>query len=445
MKEFITRRGRKKQIPVQGLSSSFFNTQITSTTRCIDLSHCADRKMKLIPLVGDLITNNQILAVDKKMKERVFRAPFCGNITEIKYGEFRRINHIVVATQPSKTENLPLPLPNSQEEALNFLFDKGLSIFIKQRPFNRSIDKSLPRSIFINCIESHLFEPTFNAQIDKQEKCFSIALSLLAKIAPIKLVLRSEDSFDTPLKEIEVIKFGGSLAAEKTSTHIEYIDPILSDKDNVWTLSTLDILYIGSMLLQTPLEKKVSILGEGVIPECRGTYRVSPGIAIKELLRDKVLNRPTTILAGTPLKGKLLSTDDYLGHPHQSVFVLLEKKKRKFLYFFRPGTDSLTLTNTYLSKLFSSKKFPLFNLQNGEKRPFVVDGRVYDKEMPLKILTIPLIKALMRKDFAAAIDLGFLKIIDEDFVFSTFICPSKIDLCKIVRDATNLYTQEYLA
>ena len=61
--------------------------------------------------------------------------------------------------------------------------------------------------------------------------------------------------------------------------------------------------------------------------------------------------------------------------------------------------------------------------------------------MPLKIPTVPLLKALLAKDFEMAVELGLLEIDAEDFALAEFICPSKVEFTKIIREGIRAYIE----
>ncbi|MCB1108387.1 MAG: NADH:ubiquinone reductase (Na(+)-transporting) subunit A, partial [Chlamydiia bacterium] len=74
-----------------------------------------------------------------------------------------------------------------------------------------------------------------------------------------------------------------------------------------------------------------------------------------------------------------------------------------------------------------------------------VDGSYYDRVMPMRIPTMPLIKALLAEDFEKALSLGLLEVDAEDFALPAFICPSKIAMPEIVKRAQQFYAEQYLA
>ena len=78
---------------------------------------------------------------------------------------------------------------------------------------------------------------------------------------------------------------------------------------------------------------------------------------------------------------------------------------------------------------------------NGEERAYVVTGQ-YDKVLPMDILPVHLIKAIIADDIDKMEQLGIYEIIEEDFALCEFVCTSKIEVQKIIREGINLMIRE---
>lgn len=58
---------------------------------------------------------------------------------------------------------------------------------------------------------------------------------------------------------------------------------------------------------------------------------------------------------------------------------------------------------------------------------------IYDRFLPMRILTDFLVRAVLAGDIEEAVQLGLLETDPEDFALATFACPSKMDLVSIIR------------
>jgi Na+-transporting NADH:ubiquinone oxidoreductase subunit A len=62
--------------------------------------------------------------------------------------------------------------------------------------------------------------------------------------------------------------------------------------------------------------------------------------------------------------------------------------------------------------------------------------------MPLDILPTPLFQALIAGNREQAQELGCLELAEEDLALCTFVCPSKFDYGKLLRDNLTLIEKE---
>lgn len=62
-----------------------------------------------------------------------------------------------------------------------------------------------------------------------------------------------------------------------------------------------------------------------------------------------------------------------------------------------------------------------------------MDGVVYERVMPMRILPMHLVRAIMGDDYELAEELGLLEVHPEDFALAEFVCPSKIEMVDIIR------------
>ena len=205
-----------------------------------------------------------------------------------------------------------------------------------------------------------------------------------------------------------------------------------------------DVIRIGALLRGEIYNTRIIGLGgEGVQPDHRAYYRVNIGHHIAAIVQDSLVDQPVRIISGDPLMGLKVNLEGFLACKHEAISVMLDQPKRTFLHFLRLGFNRFTHTNTYLSALFSKKDLPTTTQKHGEKRPFV-DGAYYDRLMPLRVPTMPFIKALIADDFDKALALGLLEVDPEDFALAAFICPSKIAMPSIVKEAQQTFVSQYL-
>jgi len=88
-----------------------------------------------------------------------------------------------------------------------------------------------------------------------------------------------------------------------------------------------------------------------------------------------------------------------------------------------------------------SKSYNLDTNLNGEERAFVV-SRKYKKVFPFDIYPVQLLKSIITNDIEKMESLGIYEVSPEDFALCEFVCTSKVNLQKIVRDGLDLIYKE---
>ena len=77
----------------------------------------------------------------------------------------------------------------------------------------------------------------------------------------------------------------------------------------------------------------------------------------------------------------------------------------------------------------------------GGRRAFIVSGEM-EKVFPMDILPEQLIKAMIAKNLDKMEQLGAYEVAPEDFALCEFVCTSKIEIQRIVREALDYMRKE---
>lgn len=415
----------------------------------LSLRPFSDIKFRLLVKPGDTVKIGQPLAEDKESPGRMFVSPAGGTIAEIRRGLKRVLQDIVIETAP-KEELLHHPrITLTREAILERMLSGGLFANIRSRPFDRLADPTkIPRAIFVRAIESALFIPPAEMQVDGHETAFKKGLETLGKLTDGKVHLVYREG--TPCKAfteaagVEKHSAEGPHPIGNASLHIEQIDPVKGLDDVLWTLSALDVVTLGYLVGEGRYhyERVVSIAGPGILPDKTGYFRLRQGFPVKPLIAGRVEKGEMRLISGDPLMGKKVEADDFLGYYHTAFTVVPENVEREFLHFMGLGLNKYSFSRAYMSgHIHSDKKYDFTTSQHGEHRPFI-DSSLYDKVQPLNIPTMLLVKAVMAEDFELADRLGLLDVASEDFALPTFVCPSKMEMTHIMEKGIKQYAQE---
>ncbi len=416
----------------------------------LDLDPFEEVKFKLLVKVGDAVERGEAILFDKKHPERKFVSPAGGTVMEIRRGLKRRLLAVVIErgeTEACFDYGSFDVAAATREELVAKMCEVGLFAHIHMRPFNLLVDPNqTPRSIFVKAIESAPFVPPPEMQVEGHEKAFAYGLEALKKLSggPVHLV-HQKGSVCRAFTEASVERHtaSGPHPVANHSVHIQRIDPIHGPDCLIWTLNAHDVVCIGQMLLtgKYHYERVIGIGGTGIKPEGRGYFRVRWGHPLSNLIAGRETNEPIRLISGDPLMGRKGEAQDFLGFNHFAFTAIPRNDKRPFLHFLRLGFNKYTASRTYGSGFLSNRKYGFTTSNHGEERAFI-DSHVYDKVMPLRLPTAPLVKSVIAQDWDQAEALGILEVAPEDFALATFICPSKIEMVSIVKEGLISLSQE---
>ncbi|HOW98943.1 MAG TPA: Na(+)-translocating NADH-quinone reductase subunit A [Kiritimatiellia bacterium] len=397
--------------------------------------------------VGDAVKRGTILYYSKRHAALTFRSPAAGTVEELALGHRRMLERIVIRFGASDDVE---PLSRfeagrigslSREQILAALLDTGYLALLKQRPFSRIPDPAArPKSIFVNAMNTAPFQPDAAVIVRGQETAFQAGLDAMTRLTAGKVRLclpggRADlPPALTAAKNVEIHYFAGPHPAGNSSVHIHHLDPI-RPHDVVWTVRAVDLVQIGRLLLDgaMPPDRVVTLAGPGVREGERRYYRVRLGAPIEALLQGRLAPGEQRIVAGDVLAGKRVAPDSALRFQDSGICVLPEGRERHFLGWIAPGWNRFSWSPTFLSTwLRRGAQWALDTSRRGSPRAMVLTG-LYDRYVPMRIMTDYLLRAVLARDTDEAVKLGLLEVDPEDFALCAFACPSKMDLVGIIR------------
>ncbi|WP_434678188.1 Na(+)-translocating NADH-quinone reductase subunit A [Chlamydia crocodili] len=439
---------------------SGFLKRIDPSLVSIDLRPYSALALKLKVEQDDIITSGSPVAEYKKFPGVFITSPVSGTVKEIRRGDKRVLLDVVIKKTPGQnlTEYSYDLSKLSQKELLEIFKKEGLFALFKQRPFDiPALPNQTPRDIFINLADNRPFTPSTEkhlAVFSSREEgfyVFNVGVRAIAKLFGLCPHIVSTDRLAIPEKDLKSIahlhKISGPYPSGSPSTHIHYIAPITNEKDIVFTISFQEVLTIGHLFLKGRIlnEQVVALAGSGLKSSLRRYVITTKGADFQSLLSLEDISLDVSLISGDPLTGRLCDKESVpcLGMRDSTISVIPNPKIRQAFNFLRLGINKPTRTRTYLSGFLKRKHTymdPDTNL-HGETRP-IIDTEIYDKVMPMKIPVVPLIKAVITKDFELACMLGFLEICPEDFALPTFIDPSKTEMLSIIKESLKDYAKE---
>ncbi|MEX1013129.1 MAG: Na(+)-translocating NADH-quinone reductase subunit A [Waddliaceae bacterium] len=421
----------------------------------LNLDSFDDLRFKLHAKNGTDVKIGQPIVQDKALEGRLMPSPASGRIIEVRRGLKRRLLDFVIEVDEEEEyhELGSLDVASAtREQILQKFLDGGIFFRIRKRPFNiLASPEKLPRCIFVKGLESAPYAPPVHLQIQGHESEFQTGLTALSKLTDgkVHLVYHKNETNEALIhaQNVERHTAEGPHPISHFSLHIQEIAPIQDENDVVWTVKAHDVVAIGH-LLQTGrvlTEKVISIAGQGLVEGRQGYFRVREGIAVADLIADRLRKEPVRLISGDPLHGEGVESSDFLKFSHNTFCAIPEPTSREALHFFRLGLNKYSFSRAYLSGHLdnSKREYDFTTNLHGEPRPFI-DPTLYDKVMPLNVPTMQLVKAVMAEDFELRTELGLLDVDAEDFALPTFVDPSKIEMTEIIKQGLRDHASEVL-
>ena len=403
---------------------------------------------KMIASIGDHVKAGDPIFYDKKQADIKFVAPVSGEIIELHRGDKRAIASIVIlADQQIAYRQIEPPIPDQVDKPTLYSFFKenGLWPLINQRPFDIIAEDIDPKNIFISTFDSAPLAADLNMTLMGNEPAFQKGIDVLAQMTSGKVFLgldgrkNSDPSGFSSFVGVEKHIFQGPHPSGNVGVQIHHSAP-MGIKDKVWTLKVHDVIIIGRMFLEGKYDTRRLIALTG--PQIKNPHYVETyaGANIGELLRGTEVADQSRIISGNLLTGQNKTTDQYLNDNHTQITVIQEGKTHRLFGWLRPVSPSPTASKSFLNGWFSRKMKPQTNT-NGEERAFVMSGQ-YESVLPMDIYPQHLLKSILANDIEKIEGLGIHELSEEDVALCEYVCTSKINVQKILRQGLDLMREQ---
>ena len=367
------------------------------------------------------------LFIDKNHPEVKFVSP--------ERGARRKVMNIVVeaAAEQDFEEFGKKNVASMNGEAVKeALLNAGMFAFIRQRPYDVIADPTVaPRAIFVSAFDSNPLAPDFEIALKGEEANFQTGLDALAKIAKTYL-------------SISVNQKAAALTQAKNVTLTVFDGPNPAGNVGVWTIDPQAVIFIGRLFNtgRVDLTRTVAITGSEVKKPAYCKLKV--GALLTDVLANNVnKERELRYISGNVLTGKKIAANGFLGAFHSQVTVIPEGNDvHEMLGWIMPRLNDFSTSHSYFSWLMGkNKEYTLDARIKGGERHMIMSNE-YDKVLPMDIMPEYLIKAIIAGDIDRMEQLGIYEVAPEDFALAEFVCSSKMELQRIVREGLDMLRRE---
>ena len=406
---------------------------------------------KLTVKVGDSVLAGSTIFFDKYNERIKFCSPVSGTVQDIVRGDKRRILEVIIKSnsEVKYVSHSPAnPKDLSREQIIDHMLQKGVWPFIRQKPYDIIANPSdMPKSIFISAFKSGPLAIDNDFALYGMDELFQKGLDIISKLTNGKTHLNLDGNTNSSkvfsdAKGVELNSFSGPHPAGNVGIQIHHLDPI-NKGDVVWYLEPQDIIVIARLFTEGKYDvsRIISLCGSEVSKP--RYYRTISGSCVANLISDNVERENNRIICGDVLSGIKIDKNGYLGFYDTQITVIKEGNEQEFLGWALPGINKFSMSKSYFSWLFPTRKYNIDTNMRGEERAYVVTGQ-YEKVLPMDIFPQQLVKAIMIEDIDLMEKLGLYEVGPEDFALCEFVCTSKIEVQSIIRHGLDLLRKENL-
>lgn len=406
---------------------------------------------KLTVKVGDNILAGSVVFYDKYNEKIKFCSPVSGTVQDIVRGEKRRILEIIIKSDSEiiyESHSKKNPKDLSREQIIDYMLEKGVWPFIRQKPYDIIANPTdLPKSIFISAFKSGPLAIDNDFALYGMDELFQKGLDVITKLTNGKTHLNLDGNTNSSkvfsdAKGVEINSFSGPHPAGNVGVQIHHLDPI-NKGDIIWFLEPQDVIVIARLFCEGKYDvsRIISLCGSEVSKP--RYYRIISGSCVANLISDNVEQDNNRVICGDVLSGTKIKKDGYLGFYDTQLTVIKEGNEQEFIGWALPGIDKFSMSKSYFSWLFPTRKYNIDTNMRGEERAYVVTGQ-YEKVLPMDIYPQQLVKAIMIEDIDLMEKLGLYEVGPEDFALCEFVCTSKIEVQSIIRHGLDLLRKENL-
>lgn len=388
------------------------------------------------------------LFIDKNHPEVQFVSPVSGVVTSVERGARRKVLSITVeAAQEQDYEEFGKE-DVSKMDAVSVkaaLLKSGMFAFIKQRPYDIVADPTVaPRAIFVSAFDTNPLAPDFELALKGEEANFQTGLDALAKIAKtyLSISVNQKAAALTQAKNVTLTVFDGPHPAGNVGVQINNIAPI-NKGETVWTIDPQAVIFIGRLFNtgHVDLTRLVAVTGSEVKKPSYCKLKV--GALLTNVFAGNVsTDKNLRYISGNVLIGKQITANGFLGAFHSQVTVIPEGDDvHEMLGWIMPRFDQFSTSHSYFSWLMGKKEYTLDARVKGGERHMIMSNE-YDRVLPMDIMPEYLIKAIIAGDIDRMEALGIYEVAPEDFALCEFVCSSKMELQRIVREGLDMLRRE---
>lgn len=438
-------------LPISGIADRLISRTVFPDSVSVKPTDFKGVVPRLTVSEGDAVLAGSPVFCDKLRPEMLFTSPASGTVESIVRGEKRKLLEIRIKCD-GKGDAVRFDIPPladcGKKEVTDALLKSGLWPAIIQRPYGIVADPSdTPKSIFISSFDSAPLAADWNFTLKDEFPNIQTAITALGKLTKggIHVCLRRGEYAQAGFNRLEGVilhEVEGPHPAGNVGVQINHISP-MAKGDKLWTVNMMLLPAIGKLFQKRVYDTSRLVALAGPKVNSPSYVRATSGLSIRDI--SGFFDRSSgdiRVISGNVLTGENVGLDGTLGFYDDTVSVIEEGNYREQFGWIKPfRLEKYSHSHTYLSSLFSKRKYDMDSNMNGGERTFVCND-IYSKVLPMDIYPVYLFKACIAGDVDRMEQLGICEVIPEDVALCEYVDPSKNPIQEIVQKGIDLMIKE---
>ena len=435
-------------IPVAGAAELRLSKTVSPDMVAVQPGGFKGFSPRLLVKEGDRVLSGSPVLAHKANPAILVVSPVSGTVKEIVRGEKRKLLAVLVQAdgkqEQAKGPGAEKPSELDAAQIKEHILASGLWPFIVQRPYGILADPAVtPKAVFVSAFSSAPLAADTEFTLADCIGDIQTGIDALAKIAPVHIGLKSEESAFCKLQNAEKHIFKGKHPAGNVGVQIAAVSPILKG-DTVWTLPLFALAAIGKSFAKGvyDVRRKVAVAGPAAIEPAY--VEMLPGTPLSALAAFYGGNAEgLRIVSGDLLSGVTEGAEGYLGTAHDCVSIIKEGTEPELFGWAKPiRWGQFSTDHSYFSWLTPWRKYDCDTNLHGGPRAFVMNDAYYAKVLPMDIYPVYLLKACLAGDIEKMEKFGIYEVLPEDFALCEYIDPSKNYIQDIIAKGIDLMLKE---
>ena len=380
---------------------------------------------------GEHVIAGEPLYHDKNDEDIKVVAPVSGTIKEIRRGERRHIDAIII-TPDNDGQAVK---HDTGGDAVKTLKAAGLWVMLRQRPYDVVPYTDVrPRNVFVTAFDSAPLAPDLDVVLGDKRQFIGRGVEVLKSLTDGNVCIgtREGQAFDAPGAQVNT--FVGPHPAGNAGVQAANTIPV-NKGEVVWTLDIVTLARIGELFTTGMASHDTVVAIDGEMVQQPGYVKTVMGADLETVLKNQLTNvARSRIISGNVLTGVKVNVDQWLRAPYRHITIIPENNKPdEFMGWASFNPNRFSIYRTFTTWLRGLKKpVSMDSRIKGGERAIVRTGE-YDAMLPMDIHAEFLIKAIISGDIDKMEQLGVYEIAPEDFALAEFADTSKLELQRIVR------------